>query len=558
MATIMLREKHSGMKFRRFKITKTTLLISSIFSVSSIAAPLDFTASVDADAIYQDISSENFGRRSLTTFQVNPRVNALYQSRTFNGLWSGALTHIERDNDDFTQTSDYAEYQYSAQWRAIERLLSFQANGSLNYRNASANNFLVSDFLTRGDDLAKTRTGQISSSLNLDRGDWVRAQGFASYSIVESERAESQSNAALDSETYQTRGSLYQGDEATFLFWSVSGSYSQTDRQNRGNGDLLTRRGEAKADMMVFNNLGFRITGTHEANQLADRTDTFSQKREFSSYGAGLTYRQSDNRYIAVTVNKSESNLREDDNDTFLGLDLQWAFSSRTSLSATYGRRFYGESGSFNLRYNTKKVRASVTYTEQLTSTSRLLANPENLGVFVCPVGSSSISECFQPNSLTYSPNPGEQLVQFTSQNFELDDSIILRKSTNAQLGYDFSRLSLSLSWRYSENDRLEEDRLTRTYGGALNASWKLGSYTNLTASINYADIEQRSVEFDNAHSENWRYSLGLSRELGQHLDVNFNFSLVKQDRESGFSGGRFGNNYTDRRISVGVRYNYN
>ena len=539
------------------KITKVALLVGLIVSTSAHASPLDFIASANAEAIYQDIASKSLGRRSLTTLQLTPRVNALYQSRTFNGLWSGTLTHIERDNSDVTQTEDYAEYQYSAQWAAIDRLLSFQANGALNYRNASAANFLVSDFLTNGGDLAKTRSNQFSSTLTLDQGDWIRARGQAAYSIVESERSENLSGVALDSETYRTQGTLYQGDEARVVFWSLNGAYSQTDRENRGNGDFVTRSGEAKADVMLFNNLGFRVTAQHEANQLSDRTDTFTQTREFNSYGVGLTFRKSENRYISLTANTTDSDISEDDNNTFVGLDMKWAFSSRTSVSANYGRRFYGESGSFNFSYNTKKVRSSISYSEDVTSTSRLLANPENLGVFVCPVGSTSIATCFQPNSLDYTPDAGEQLVQFNSQNLELDDNIILRKSTNAQIGYDFSRLAVALSWLYSENDYLEEDRLRRTYGGGINASWALGSYTSLTADVNYANIEQRSAEFNNGESENWRYSVGISREIGQHLNATLNFALVDKSGDAGFGGSRFGNDYTDRRISIGVTYSY-
>ncbi len=542
---------------RKTTKTKIALLTGSIVSLSANASPLDFTASANAEAIYQDIASESLGRRSLTTLQLRPQVNALYQSRNFNGLWSGSVTHIERDNSDVTRTDDYAEYQYSAQWAAIDRLLSFQANGSLNYRNASAANFLVSDFLTNGSDLAKTRSNQFSSTLTLEQGDWVRARGLAAYSKVDSERSESLSGVALDSETYRTQGTLYQGDEARLVFWSIDGSYSQTDRQNRGNGDFVTRSGDAKADVMVFNNWGVRVSAQHEANQLSDRTDTFSLTREYNSYGAGLIYRKNDNRYVALTANTSDSDIDEDDNETFIGLDMKWAFSSRTSLAASYGRRFYGESGSFNFSYNTKKVRSSISYSEDVTSTSRLLANPENLGVFVCPVGSTSIATCFQPNSLNYTPDAGEQLVQFTSQNLELDDNIILRKRTNAQIGYDFSRLAVALSWRYSENDYLEEDRLRRTYGGGINASWDLGSYTSLTADVNYANIEQRSAEFNNGESENWRYSVGVSREIGQHLNATLNFALVDKSGDAGFGGGRFGNDYTDRRISVGVTYSY-
>ena len=63
----------------------------------------------------------------------------------------------------------------------------------------------------------------------------------------------------------------------------------------------------------------------------------------------GLTYRQAENRYISLTANKSDSDLGEDDGETFVGVDMQWALSTRTRIAATYGRRFYGESASANI-----------------------------------------------------------------------------------------------------------------------------------------------------------------------------------------------------------------
>jgi uncharacterized protein (PEP-CTERM system associated) len=546
---------------RRYLMPKNTIMKLSLVAMSVATsfvaqAKLEVNALATADTIHQNVKTEGNGTRSLTTLTVSPKVNATYQTRTFQGLWSGTYTHLERDNDDASQRQDYAEYSYSAQWVPFENLLSFEAAGALNYQNTNSANFLVSDFIANSDSLAKTRSNRLSSTLTLEQGDWVRGQGTASYSDTASERSITNNNA-LNNDSYQLTGNLINGDETKYFLWSVTGTYQNTERGQANTGDFESRTGDGFIDTRIYGDWAIRLTARHEANQISDRDDTNSLVREFNSYGAGLTYRRAENRYISITANKSDSDIEDDDGETFIGFDMQWALSTRTRIAATYGRRFYGESASANISYNSKYLRTSFGYSEDVTNTSRLLANPENLGVFVCPTLTTSIADCFQPNSLSYRPNAGEQLVQLTSQNLEFDDNIILRKSANFQAGYDFSRVTLAFSWRYSEDDYLDEDRLRRTYSFGTNLAYKIGSYTNITGSINYANITGLGAEETfRGESDNWNASIGLEREFGRRLKASIDARYLEQEGDLN-AGGQFGNNYTDRRISASITYTY-
>ena len=541
----------------KIRIIKPTLVAAAVATSIPAFAKLNVNAVATADTIYQSVDTEENGNRSLTTVTVAPKVNATYQTRTFQGLWSGTYTHLERDNDDASQRQDYAEYSYSAQWEPLENLLSFQAAGALSYQNTNASNFLVTDFIANSDSLAKTRSNKLSSTLKLEQGDWVRGQGTASYSDTASERSLTNNNA-LDNDSYQLNGTLLNGDEAKYFIWSVTGTYQNTEQGQVANRDFESRTGNGYIDTRIYGDWAIRLTARHEANQISDRNDTGSLVREFNSYGAGLTYRQAENRYISITANKSDSDIEEDDGETFVGVDMQWALSTRTRIAVTYGRRFYGESASANINYNSKYLRTSFSYSENVTNTSRLLADPENLGVFVCPTSSTSIADCFQPNSLSYTPSAGEQLVQLTSQNLEFDDNIILRKSANFQSGYDFSRITLAFSWRYAEDDYLDEDRLRRTYSFGTNVAYKIGSYTNITSSINYANITGQGAEdVFRGESDNWNASIGLEREFGRRLKASIDARYLKQEGDLNTGISQFGNNYTDRRLSASITYTY-
>ncbi|GFD66847.1 hypothetical protein KUL106_01100 [Alteromonas sp. KUL106] len=547
----------------RFAIKPLCAVIGTLLlgNLNEVQAKLDITANASAEGIFQDIDSEENGTFSFTTLSVNPSVNAAYQSRTFNGLWQGKLTHLERDNSDLSREDTYGEYSYSANWAPFDEALVFQASGALSYQNAQAGNFLVSDFFTNADALAKTRSNRFGVSTTMSQGDWVRGTGQASYSDVASERNALNNGFALDNDTYQLSGNLFNGDRAEYLIWNVSGSFQNTDRAVASEGDFISRNASGFLDIHFLKNWALRVTGSHEGNQISGRNDTASLVRKFNSYGAGLTYRQSSNRYISITANTTDSDIESDDGETFVGLDLQWALSPRTSINANYGRRFFGETAGANISYNSKYLRTSFGYSEDVTNTSRLLANPENLGVFVCPVNSSGISSCFQPNSLNYVPNADEQFVQITSQNLEFNDDIIVRKSSNFQIGYDFSRVTLGMSWRYSEDDALDQDRLTRTYSVGSTLAYRIGSYTNVNASVNYANITQRSEALDSGESDNWNATIGIDRTFGQTLEVSANINFVDRSGDlvngAGTGNGFLGANFTDRRVTLGITYTY-
>jgi uncharacterized protein (PEP-CTERM system associated) len=549
-------------KRRPFAPVISAAFTAFFFFSGSALANLEVTASASAKSVFQDVDSQDNGTFSFTTLSLKPSVNASYQSRTFNGLWQGTLTHLERDQNDASREDTYGEYSYSANWAPLDELLVFQASGALNYQNAQAGNFLVSDFFTNADALAKTRSNRIGVTTTISQGDWIRGTGQASYSDVASERNALNNGFALNNDTYQLSTTLTNGDEAKFVIWKVNGSFQNTDRAQANQGEFVSRNASGFVDFHILPSWAIRVTGTHEGNQISARTDTASLVREFDSYGAGITYRQTANRFISLTANTTSSDLEDDDNETFVGLDAQWALSNRTQIAASYGRRFFGETASANISYNSKYFRTAFGYSEDVTNVSRLLANPENLGVFVCPANSGSIASCFQPNSLSYVPNADEQFVQITTQNLEFNDDIIIRKSSNFQMGYDFSRVTLGMSWRYSEDDAIDQDRLTRTYSLGATLAYLIGSYTNVNASVNYADITQRSDTFEDGNSENWNASLGLERTFGRALLVSVDLNYIDTSGDlltgSGTAGnGFFGANFTDRRLTLGITYSF-
>ena len=555
MDTITQNVANNKLKKIMLNRNATAIILGSILISSTVSAnELRVTANIDSNLVYQDINNSSIADNQIdevTTFEVIPTVNAEYRTRTFQGRWSGKYSYLDRDFDDVNRKDNFGEYLYSASWSPLDSLVTFSANGALNYQNVSTNGAFLNDFLLNSDELAKTRSNRYGATLRLPNTPWFRAEGSLSYADTASEQSELQQGVNLDNDSISSQGTIRNADDAERFFWEISGSYQTTDRSEGNQGDFVTRSGQATIDWLLLERIALNLTARHEANQISDTNNVFSEGREFNSYGVGVTYRQSQNRFITITFNTSDSEFDESDSESFIGASLNWAFSPRTTLVAEYGKRFYGDAGSVSFTHNRKKLRSQLSYTEEVTSFSRLIADPENLGVFVCADGVLELSACFQPNSLNYALQAGEEFVQFSTLNTDINDQVILRKSLNGQLGYQGKRINLSVSGQYGFNESVEIDRTQRTYNIGLQGSYTLGRYTKIDGRLSYAEVSQRSATLENGENETITGSLQISREIGRSLSTNLEFRYT--DREGNLGVG----DLTDRRISLGLTYRY-
>ena len=174
------------------------------------------------------------------------------------------------------------------------------------------------------------------------------------------------------------------------------------------------------------------MTGNSETNEYRGSETLGSRELSFDSAGVGLSYYLSRGRFIDITYN--ESTRDSEDKEEFLGVNLVWQFSARTSVTANYGRRFYGKSGNFAFTHNRKRLRTTIGYNESVSSYTRLIAEEQSLGTFVCPSNAVDFSGCFQPDTLDYQLAPGESLRELNALVPEISEEITLRRRLSPHL----------------------------------------------------------------------------------------------------------------------------
>ena len=552
---------HYKRKYKAISLLAVAPLIMQLVSLSAAANELKWAVGVDNEVVYQDVySDEQQQTINSTNFIVRPQLSLNFTSKRTNAFWRATHNHVRRSLQDADVTNNYTNYAYGGSFAAIEDLLTFTASGALNYQSASANGFLVDDFLLNAENLSKTRSNRFGTDFTLPRGDYFGHSTRISYSITESERRENSFNQ-LDSDVLSINTSTYSGNNFERFAAKVTSTFSVSERSVQG--DYTNRRVNADMSYRVISNLGVTATASHEANQVQSQNDVFSNLRQFNSVGAGLIWRQTQNKYISVTWNKADNDAIDanENNKGFIGADITWQFTPRTQVSADHTRRFFGESSNFSFEHRIKKFRTQIIYSEEITSFSRLIAEPENLGVFICADGVADLSACFQPSSLNYQLQANEEFVQFSAQNPVINDELILRKGLSWQLGSELRRTKVSLNGRYYTNDYLESDRLSRTYSAGTSVAFAIGPKTNISWTTDAA-ITDDIVEGAKGTSEVLSTKLSIERKISRYFDLSLEFAYLQRDTEGrvigngsgGFAG--LSGDIKDRRVSLNLKYN--
>tara|TARA_B100000700_G_scaffold102457_1_gene115565 strand:- start:391 stop:2127 length:1737 start_codon:yes stop_codon:yes gene_type:complete len=524
------------------KVSHIFLAVISVFATTShaFASDVRITSSITTEAIYRE-SDNNDSRSDETVGQVNPIVGISYQSARIDASINGRVTYLERNNSEAlnTQRNTFGSYNYNTKAELIEDLIFVSADGGFTYRDGNALNFLTTDFINNSDSLTKTRTNSVSATVKTQQNREFNGNAVARYSLVETDRSE-QGSERIENSNYSLKGSA----ESTLLdngvIWNVSGSYEETDLGDTSQSNFMTRNYVAGAEFKVVNNFGIFLTTLHDAYQF-EGEDGSKNIQDFYSLGAGLTYRENNQRFIRIAINKQidssiNAELADDEDinedDYFLSGELRWALSERSNISANYTRRSTGRTGQLALSYNTRQLRARVNYSDSVTSFSRLISSPESLGVFVCQQGSSDIADCYQPESLDYELEADEEFVDFLSPNYEISDAVINRESLIAQIGLQGRITNLSFNSRYSLDSYIDTGRQTRTTSLGTSLSHRLGTRTNLNLSLTYAKVENNltsTVGLD-GESDNINGSIVFQHRFRSPFSANFGFYYIERD----------------------------
>lgn len=528
------------------------LLTTAGLALPLYARQVTVTASVNTSYVNEETETSATSSTKQDTYSVQPSVAAKFQGGRFKGNLNARHRQLDRHASSNTATTDtatetrdsYTTYTANTEFELLENALYLTLNGSQTYQSFDINDSLTDDEFNDDGSLSKTQRTQIGFRFKSPQADYLAIELNARLSELTSENQD-QDDFAVDSRDKNLTSKLTSGDRMDDVTWDILSTFRESE--GRTNTDLTSIRHTGNVYFGLYDELSFLLTGRFESNDRTSTTDTVSDDLDYNSYGAGLSWGKEQRRRINLTYNVSDNSDQEKQN--FVGLDVNWAFTPRTSVRAELSRRYFGESGSFSLRHNSRRIRTSVTYSEDLTTFSQIVGSELNEESFVCPTGAIDFAECFQPPTLDYDLKAGEEFTSFFELNPIISEEVRLRKALQGSIGYDFRRLKTTLNLRRTTTDFLDSGREQSSELIGINANLKAGQKTSFTTSVNFqrTDDEQDLLLTE---TELWTVNLGVNRTVGRHSRLRISYRHIERQTDDAEKLG-------ENRLTVSFNYRF-
>jgi len=521
------------------------VLMSMPFSV--FCQVVDIKAKVNTTGyIYETETGDNEATQ-IESFTIKPSITGNYSSRGISASLaanhSSVKTNTDTDTDSDSDTQNYTDLRYTSTLTLIENALTLSLSGNQNYRVVDQQQADFCDEISSCDSLTKSRSNNAQLDFSIPNPLYLGFSLQSTYSKTKTDQS-LENVTGLDNDNLGIVARLYQGKNIRAVNFDVSAQYNDTSRTDSQNFKSTTVQGNF--GFPIINKVDFIVTANLEEYDSGNTVISNSSNIDTTSYGAGLKWKPRNERSLSLTYNQ----LEEDDNRTkFVGVNLAWAFTSRTALNFDYGKRFFGDAYSLDFKHSLKSLRTSVSYSEDVTTFSRLGASTTTItGIFVCEFGSTELTDCFQPDSLDYQLQAGEEFRATSEIDTDITEEILFRKSGTATIGYDKRKVKISINANYSQTEYLESDRLSTNRRLSFNLSYTLGRKTDISLVSSVSKNQRSEFEEEDTIVTN---NINFNRNIGRYLKLNIGLRLL--DRKS----DTLERDSSDKRLTVGLNYTF-
>ncbi len=544
------------------KILSAVLFFCLLFSVCA-RAKTEFSASVNASYIVSDNDTQALGSRSSNVFTVRPSLSAFHTTRKSRSNINIRHSYIEQfssgnEEELGNDRSSFTNFDVSTRLSIVENVLQLNGRAAQSYRNTNAANSLVNDEFFGNRELAKTETYLVGFDLTLNRFDFAEFIADGKVSNVKSDRQTSFSTGVdngLNNTNTDLTATIRAGKVFKYVDWNLTGRYSETSGSS--NRDSVNESYFGNFYIGILKRLRLVATGTLEKNEFTPIGGTDvdlegNRNVEYKTAGLGLSWFRDRSRFLDVTYNISSRTGNNDQREEFVATNFGWRFSSRTTVTGNFGRRFFGRSANFSLNHNIRKFRTRISYNEQVTNFSRLIASNQTVGGIVCPIGSTDFTECFIPDTLDFQLQPGQE---FTSLSFivpEISEQTILRKNLLFNTNYRFRKLNLTFTANLADTEYLDGSRNEQRENYTIAANMSLSRKLAVSWNNRLTNFENLSLTDEVTNKDDiWTSTISANYQNNRNLSTSLSYRY--SERKSSV----FERNYDGNRISLSVNYRF-
>ncbi|MDP5029785.1 MAG: TIGR03016 family PEP-CTERM system-associated outer membrane protein [Paraglaciecola sp.] len=521
-------------------MNKISIASLIIFPCSAFSGELTVLPSISTTGYLTQTQLGEESKDNNVAIAFQPKLVSVYDSKKVDVSLSLEQTLV-RQNDEGGD-KNFTDASINSMVNIIDKTLLFSVVGNQSYRALNQGQDLFSDKLLASGDLSKVKNYSSNLMFTLPNPKYFGLNLTTGYSETSSEQS-LDSNNGLDSSNILASSRLYSGRRLQIVTFDFSANYNKSDRTNLSEFESTSLNGNVK--FKIFDKLRFVLTGRDEQYNFDENSSVSRPSLDTTSYGAGLGWYARDDRFFQLTYNTLEEG---DNTNNFVGFDMDWAFSQRTSLSANYGKRFYGDAYALQFDYKMKYLKSSLRYSEDITTFARLSQSTNSLGLFVCELGASDFSTCFQPQELNYELQPGEQFITYNETISDITDEVILSKSARYELAYDKRKIKISFNLGYQQTEYLETNRLQKYKTAGVVFNYDLSRKTNISLNTQLINRETTDTEQgEDTHS----ITLSGKHSLSRNADVDLSFRWLDRNSENELRDA------TDKRLTLGFTYSF-
>jgi uncharacterized protein (PEP-CTERM system associated) len=325
-----------------------------------------------------------------------------------------------------------------------------------------------------------------------------------------------QNDAAADSSSNSFTASLASGPRFGDLNWGLDYSIRKTENRDADTAD-------ANADI------------TYER---ASATVGYALTRKFRVFG---TVGEEWNDYLSAS----------DTDGSSWSVGFGWAPTRRTSIEASAGERYFGNTYSFSGSHRTRSSRWTVRYSEDVSDISQLNVNFNDLqgGVVICPIGT-----VLPPSpTLIQALNAGCAVNLFFGTS--ITNGVYISKLLTAGVSWDVASkttVSMTLSdlTREYQLGNQGEDRVQAATGSI---SYRLSPQTTASSSLSLTrnSADAATIGTTARDDDIWRLSFGLNHQFAADLSGALLFSHIQRDSNAANS------DYEENRLTASVNMRF-
>ena len=320
----------------------------------------------------------------------------------------------------------------------------------------------------------------------------------------------------------QHRFGMFASTELRYTHDAVSNSTGSVADSTSDSVDMKLNSGTS------FNDLSWGLNYHKQKVNYTQTTDT-----EFESYSGTLGYLLTRKFRIFGTTGEEKNNFQTSGSradGSFWNAGFSWAPTSRTSISASTGHRFFGKTYSLSVDHRTRRTSWNAAYSESLSSTRTIQA--QSLGtvyLYLCTDGTSTVSLVSSPARAQSDcqqklRNPIVTVLLVGAGNLSslsLLNENFINKNFTASMSLQTGKSTVTVAGFNTRRELQVSGTRDKQYGGVASWSWHIAPYTTSTLSTGWS---RNIIPASNREDDLWNIGLGFSHQLRPKLSSTLSF----------------------------------